>query len=385
MPYSVKKHSNGKYCVFKEGDDTPMPNSCHMTKADALEQMAAMMADEDEGQKSAPLAYPANGETPPAKCAKCGEMVMAEPMYYVPYGITTIADALAAKEAKHEAMELRELVGVFNGVVENIVYSAETADKAAAIEHAAGELSAHLREHTKPANKPGDADHKSVDAPVLGPLPLPISATPADADALLTVKAIGESRIRAYAVLFGDATAPDLTRQWFDAGTEDLDAIYRAVGKLPVMYNHALDGSLKTRVIGVADRFEADAVGVWYEAELRRADEYDDYVRQLVRDGKLKTSTQTLASAYRVAKSGRIERWPVVEISLTPTPAEPRMVPVEALKSAYAEIGCEDFGCVLKQFGTADPTPVPDEKDGPAVKAALLIELEREWTALAEL
>ena len=72
-----------------------------------------------------------------------------------------------------------------------------------------------------------------------------------------------------------------------------------------------------------------------------------------------------------VSKSGEIERWPIVEITATPAPAEYRMQPIELLKSAYQEIGCTDFSCVLKKFG------VESEGDNQGVvKTRLLAELE---------
>jgi len=42
-----------------------------------------------------------------------------------------------------------------------------------------------------------------------------------------------------------------------------------------------------------------------------------------------------------VADDGRIERWPIVEGSLTPTPAEPRRTEVRTIKSAYAALGLD--------------------------------------------
>ena len=170
---------------------------------------------------------------------------------------------------------------------------------------------------------------------------------------LSAVKSLGNDRVGAYAVLWGDETKKDLTGEFFDQNTEELTAIYDAVGKLPYLYHHAADENVKTSVIGVVDTLKPDAIGLWYEAQLRAAGDYDAYIKKLIEGKKLKTSTQTFAIARRVdEKSGHIERWPIVEITATPTPAEYRMQAVETLKAAYQDVGCTDFACVLKsKFG----------------------------------
>jgi len=40
----------------------------------------------------------------------------------------------------------------------------------------------------------------------------------------------------------------------------------------------------------------------------------------------------------------------MVEVSATPTPAEPRMIPIAELKGMYQAIGCDDFACTVKEL-----------------------------------
>lgn len=342
MEYTVAQdETTGKWCVHQMTDGQMgkrMRGSCRDTKAEAEQVMADMMKDE-------------------TKSLKCMDEYV-----YVPYGVTSIADAMAAEEAKHQAHELRHLVGVFQGVVDNILWSAEVADKGDAIEAAAKELAAMLRKPVEMKSAPGNPGDDDIDDPDdgLGP------------DDLTTVKFIGENRIGNYAVLWGNENKRDLYRQWFTPDTRDLTAIFDATGKLPLLYDHAMNGSVKTAVVGVVDTLKMDDTGLWYEAELRRATDYDEAIRKLIRDGKLKTSSQTLASAMSVSKSGHIEQWVIAEISLTPTPAEPRMAAVEVLRAAFTEIGC-DIESMLA------PTP---EGDQGAEKARLLTELERAYADL---
>jgi phage head maturation protease len=157
----------------------------------------------------------------------------------------------------------------------------------------------------------------------------------------LTVKALGDDRIGSYAVLWGTADETDVTGEYFTTATAELDAVFKAVGKLPVLYHHAGDDALKTTVVGVVDTLKADDVGMWYEAQLALAGQYREAIKELVKRGALGTSSGTYPRARKAAPDGRIERWPIAEVSLTPTPAEPRMMerPVAEIKAAFTEIG----------------------------------------------
>lgn len=157
-----------------------------------------------------------------------------------------------------------------------------------------------------------------------------------------TVKRLGGNRVGGYAVLWGDATKRDLTGEFFTPKTEDLETLFKAMGRLPLLYDHAADGKVKTKVIGPVDVLKRDEIGLWYEAQLSMAEEYEEYIQKLLGQQKLRTSSGTLPTARRVnRKTGEIERWAIAEISLTTRPAEPRMVerPVAMVKSWFDELG----------------------------------------------
>lgn len=199
---------------------------------------------------------------------------------------------------------------------------------------------------------------------------------------LVCIKSISDSRVGAYAVLWGDEDHKDLTKEFFDLNTEELTVIFDGVGKLPYLYNHTLNDAMKSTVIGVVDTLITDSVGLWYEAELKIANEYESAIKKLLKDGKLKTSTQTFYPARRVAKNGRIERWPIVEISATPTPAEARMFSVEVVKSAFTQIGCDNFWMVAKEAGLVEGMESDDQG---VEKARLYAMLENERAFLETL
>jgi len=192
----------------------------------------------------------------------------------------------------------------------------------------------------------------------------------------IPVKALGGNRIGHYAVIWGTAEAKDLTEEYFSDKTEELTGIFAEMKALPLLYHHAQDGVLKTSVVGRVDLMQPDEVGLWYEAQMTMAGKYKDAIRDLIGKQFLGTSTGTLPGARKVAADGHIERWPIVEVSLTPTPAEPRMMerPVAEVKASYKAIGLEF------------PEPKPDDAKG-AVEAqerkAKALELER--LALLEL
>jgi hypothetical protein len=163
-------------------------------------------------------------------------------------------------------------------------------------------------------------------------------------DSNRAIKMLGGNRLGGYMALWGSEAARDLDGEFFTPETEEMTAIFDAIGKLPFLYNHATDGALKSSVVGVIDVLAADDVGLWYEAQLKQGERYNEAIRQLVNKNMLGTSSGTLPGARRVAKNGQILRWPVIEGSATTTPADPRQVverPIAEIKSAFSAIGLE--------------------------------------------
>ena len=147
-----------------------------------------------------------------------------------------------------------------------------------------------------------------------------------------------EGRVGGYLVVWGDSVQRDLQGEYFTPETElGLDWYSRR----PVLYHHGLDGDLKAAVIGVIDTLRPDEVGLWAEAQLDMRQRYVQAVRRLIDRGILGWSSGSLPHLVEVATDGRIKRWPIVEGSLTPAPAEPRRTDVHTLKSAYTALGLD--------------------------------------------
>ncbi len=151
------------------------------------------------------------------------------------------------------------------------------------------------------------------------------------------VKALdSDGRIGGYLVVWGDPDRRDLQGEYFTPETDlGLDWFPRR----PVLYHHGLDEDLGPVMIGQIKALQPDATGVWVEAQLDRRNRWARAVLDLVRRGVLGWSSGSLPHLVEVAADGHIRRWPVVEGSLTPTPAEPRYTDAVAVKAAFEALG----------------------------------------------
>ena len=156
-----------------------------------------------------------------------------------------------------------------------------------------------------------------------------------------------EGRVGGYLMVWNGR---DLQGEFFTPETQvGLDWYERR----PLLYHHGLDGALKAAVIGVIDTLKPDETGLWAEAQLDLRKRYVRAVRRLVDAGALSWSSGSLPHLVEVAHDGHIKSWPIVEGSLTPTPAEPRKTDVQTVKSAYKSLGLD-----MSRLGIdAEPAP----------------------------
>ena len=154
-------------------------------------------------------------------------------------------------------------------------------------------------------------------------------------------------RIGGYGVVYGGV---DLDGEAF---TPDTDYQLDLVPSKPVFYDHA-QRDIK-HPLGFVAELKADDDGLWIEAELDRSRQYVDSVMALVHAGRLGWSSGSVSHLAQRA-GGVIKSWPIVEFSLTPTPAEPRTLGVSELKSLI-ELLPE-----LNQLYPADEVPTDGEQ-----------------------
>ncbi|NLX08332.1 MAG: phage major capsid protein [Chloroflexi bacterium] len=151
------------------------------------------------------------------------------------------------------------------------------------------------------------------------------------------VKALNEDgRVGGYLVVWGDESRRDLHGEYF---TPDTDLGLDWYPRRPVLYQHGLDGELGPVMIGQIEALKPDGVGVWVEAQLDLRSRWARAVLDLARREALGWSSGSLPHLVEVSASGHIRRWPIVEGSLTPTPAEPRYTDAVAVKAAFEALG----------------------------------------------
>lgn len=160
-------------------------------------------------------------------------------------------------------------------------------------------------------------------------------------DDLLCVKSLGQNRFGRYLILWGDPERKDLTGEYFTPETEEMLNIFEAVGGVPAMYHHGADATVKSDVMAVVDVLIPDDIGLWAEAQYRKAAKYKNAIADLIERKSLYWSSGCLPKSRKVAADGKIERWTICDATLTPTPAEHRMVdrPIQAIKSIYEQVG----------------------------------------------
>ena len=139
------------------------------------------------------------------------------------------------------------------------------------------------------------------------------------------VKSLGDGKIGGYLVRFSTEEDPDLTGDFFTKSTYFGP---RNGDGVDMLFHHGIP--LKSGLEGLADylfkpvKAMKDEVGIWVEAVLDARNEYEKAVLDLAVSGKLGWSSGTAKHLIRKDERGEIRRWPIIEASLTPTPAEPR-------------------------------------------------------------
>jgi len=176
-----------------------------------------------------------------------------------------------------------------------------------------------------------------------------------------------------YGHVWGNSKLKDLAGEYFTPQSElwpDLVPVKF------VFYDHALcEGPDKKQFddpIGNAPEGDAriDDVGKWVQAQISKRAKWVDAVMQLVERGILAWSSGAVPHLIKRAKDGWLERWPVAEYTMTPTPCEPRQTDISRLEIAYKAAG-------LKWFpDNFDPEHLGTESDDVLV-TRLAVERER--------
>jgi hypothetical protein len=146
------------------------------------------------------------------------------------------------------------------------------------------------------------------------------------------VKVLGRTddvlRVGGWGIVFGGR---DLQGDTFTPEVE-IGLDWWPAAQPPVFYEHGRHAVIGPTKLGNVRRIEKRDVGYWVEAELDRHQRYVRDIEVLIDACALGWSSGAVAHLVE-RDGGVIRRWPVYEFSLTPTPAEPRTLGVQALKS----------------------------------------------------
>ena len=111
----------------------------------------------------------------------------------------------------------------------------------------------------------------------------------------------------------------DLDGEYFTKAT---DFALNWYDELPLIFHHGHDPFLETDVVGKVRKRSVTDAGLWAEAQLDASGKYFAAIRDLIKKGKLYFSSGSVGHLVETDhKSGEILRWPMVELSLTPTPS----------------------------------------------------------------
>jgi len=135
-------------------------------------------------------------------------------------------------------------------------------------------------------------------------------------------------RYGALAVRFSGPDQKDLQQEYFTSRTEFAGTDR---GSVPTLFNHGEPVDSAPIFKRFADRFFPNAQlkrlnnGIFAEVQLDPADKFQSALADLIEAGALRWSSGSTNQFVRKSIDGGITRWPIVEVSLTPSPAEPRL------------------------------------------------------------
>ena len=188
-------------------------------------------------------------------------------------------------------------------------------------------------------------------------------AEPVRADAAGAIKILPDGTIIAQAIHFGSPDEPDLSehRDYFTKAT---DFWLHRWDWRPMLYHHAMDeGTKDAPVIGEWVKAWVDDAGVWLQGQLDKAHKYHAAIKELARRGLLRISTDSaphlVVRERQPNGTHHVKTWPIMAGSLTPAPAEPRLLPA-SLKATLAALGL-NIDTDLQASPSDDTRERPDE------------------------
>ena len=191
------------------------------------------------------------------------------------------------------------------------------------------------------------------------------------------------STIRVLGVPYGGVDyleGKDLQGEYFDSKTDY--AMIKGT-RTPMLaqglsyYDHAYHELFGSDPIGTAKFMSENDQGQWWDIEIARSFNYHDFILRLAEKGVLGASSQPVQTSVEIDwETGHIKKWHTVEISLTPTPANPlaiaevaKSLDDKALTAAFLKVYATPRPVYVKTV-TVNVKEVPgleDQEDEPAL------------------
>lgn len=168
----------------------------------------------------------------------------------------------------------------------------------------------------------------------------------------------GQIKISGYLVSFGTPDEKDLYDTYF---TRDTDYFLDVYSHQPIFFDHTLhdkapgmpDDMPRRFLIGRLIRAAVDDLGVWVEGIIDQHSKWVTEIVKLIEAGAMHFSSGSVPHLVVEEEDGRMSSWPIIEASVTASPAEPRMTNVYVARAAYRSIGEEAALERLLQAGRA--------------------------------
>jgi hypothetical protein len=191
------------------------------------------------------------------------------------------------------------------------------------------------------------------------------------------IKSINEEigEVGQYSIIFGDKDNRDFHGNWFTKNTfmghnPIADNVALINHRVPMFKKGQFDTETEKALKAITDmrmknpvKNNIDDVGVFSKLVLELSDKYEKMVFELVKQGVLKWSSGTAPQTYKALPSGELEMFIPVERSLTPIPAEYKMLehkvmPLKIYTDFLVTENSRDLDRNLKYFFASMNKPV---------------------------
>jgi hypothetical protein len=203
--------------------------------------------------------------------------------------------------------------------------------------------------------------------------PAPEQQEPASLAVKMLRESDGGAVVGGYLLLWGNAEERDLQDDYFTPETELMLSHYKTA---PALFHHGLDQEVGLSVIGHRVEAKTDDNGVWVEDWINKSNKYWKMVKPLLGSGRLFYSPGSAPHLVEREDDGRLKSFPVVEDTLTPIPAQYRLLPVDQIKSAYKSANLDIPEMPEEQTPDEADAGASGQAEAGAQARALLLQIE---------